>query len=61
MPRKAVGVDLDDRTAGKKCAICSEETLMGSVANTPPLCRERWNGRRYVRFCGPECEKKGGW
>lgn len=51
----------DVRRSGKKCAICGLLTNMGVRENKPPLSRERWDGKQYVRFCGPECEAKGGW
>jgi hypothetical protein len=31
---------------------------MGVYENEPCNSRERWNGKEYIRFCGPECEEK---
>lgn len=47
----------DIRRPAKKCEICGIETHMGIRENIPLRARERWNGARYVRFCGPGCEK----
>ena len=51
----------DSRKPVKNCQMCGKETLMGMSENQPLRASERWDGARYVRFCGPECEKAGGW
>lgn len=52
---------LDSRSKAKNCTICGIPTIMGLRSNRPQRACERWNGKQYVRFCGHECEKKGGW
>lgn len=47
----------DSRRSGKPCVTCGLETNMGVYRNTPALARERWDGKQYLRYCGPECEK----
>lgn len=49
----------DSRRAGKPCGQCGVWTFMGTVDNVPMHSRERWDGKRYLRFCGPECESVG--
>ncbi len=46
---------------GKPCQSCGAPTVMGKMKNTPQRARERYDGKAYVRFCGPECEAKAGW
>lgn len=50
----------DERKAAKPCSQCGVWTVMGTERNVPAHARERWTGKQYVRFCGPECETKGG-
>ena len=47
----------DNRVKTKMCSVCGIRTVMGISENTPQRARERWNGKEYLRYCGPECEK----
>lgn len=51
----------DVRKPVKNCEICDKEVLMGVSQNSPLRASERWDGTRYLRFCSPECAKRGGW
>lgn len=60
MPKPWV-FDHDSRRSGKPCSKCGKATSMGTAINVPAEARERWTGKQYMRFCGPDCEKRGGW
>ncbi len=47
----------DSRTETKDCVVCEKSTFMGKKFNTPLHSRERWDGKQYLRYCGPECEE----
>ncbi len=61
MASKRGKVAKDNRRPAKPCFICGIRTVMGVSFNHPPIARERWNGKEYVRFCSPEHEVEGGW